>query len=628
MPRRNGWELPAHTLQVVAITVFFLLCVAFYAFFAPFLGKDIYKLWAIGVYSFLALSVFVLYVRCTAIDPADPGILIEPDTSTYNSNHATNLSGEPGKEELRYGEKSAKYTSSSCSKVGLFCGCFVKADCRKDEEDLQQQLEEQNAVFCTLCNAEVRNFSKHCKSCDKCVDGFDHHCRWLNNCVGRKNYMTFVCLMAASLVWLIFEFGVGIMVLVRCFAERTATEHQISERLGDGFTRPPFATVVALCTVVSFLATVPLGELFFFHMILIRKGISTYDYVVAMRTQSEPPGPSVDGGDQQSLQSSPVSSAVTAISSHGMGLHYKGAWCTPPRIFMDHQDEIIPHLDPGRLPSTVDPDAVHPPDNGKKVQHRPVKISTWKLAQLDPKEAAKAGAKARASSSVLVPITSKHQNYYLDHLSSSNVGDRSSHSTNREYRGRFGRSDSKNSYPPSRASREDIETCDHSISNLSSPLPPSFTPSPFEQRTPNTDHFSPMYQVSGDQSPGSPKGNEAAVMETVSPAATRRNNTFATVNTRSSIYWNHDAGRFVSASTQNVSSSSQVPPGPELTYTGQSIFYAGPLGNEQLNRGTRNIISSGSANSDRGPTSSYYQQGRTQRGGQLPVFTPRDSQQN
>lgn len=40
-------------LQVVAITVYFLLSVAFYAFFAAFLGKDIYEYIAIGVYSFL-----------------------------------------------------------------------------------------------------------------------------------------------------------------------------------------------------------------------------------------------------------------------------------------------------------------------------------------------------------------------------------------------------------------------------------------------------------------------------------------------------------------------------------------------------------------------------------------------
>lgn len=73
------------------------------------------------------------------------------------------------------------------------------------------------------------------------------------------------------------------------------------------------------------------------------QGITTYEYVVAMRTQSEPPG-SGDGGDQQSSPSSPASSAVTAMSgrsSVGMGLQYKGAWCTPPRIFMDHQVTVI-----------------------------------------------------------------------------------------------------------------------------------------------------------------------------------------------------------------------------------------------------------------------------------------------
>ena len=39
--------------QVVAITVYFLLCIAFYAFFSPFLGKDVYQYIAVGVYSLL-----------------------------------------------------------------------------------------------------------------------------------------------------------------------------------------------------------------------------------------------------------------------------------------------------------------------------------------------------------------------------------------------------------------------------------------------------------------------------------------------------------------------------------------------------------------------------------------------
>ncbi|PIA46644.1 hypothetical protein AQUCO_01500291v1 [Aquilegia coerulea] len=649
MPRRHGWQLPAHTFQVVAITVFFVLSVAFYAFFAPFLGKDIYEYVAMGVYSFLALSVFILYVRCTAIDPADPGILLVGDeTSAYKSHNATDFPGntssvgEPSKVGLRNGEKSSGNTSSCCSTIGgFFCGCIVKEDCRR-EDDPQQQSGEEEALFCTLCNAEVRKFSKHCRSCDKCVDGFDHHCRWLNNCVGRKNYITFVSLMAVSLLWLMFEFGVGIAVLVRCFADRKATENQITERLGAGFSRPPFAIVVIVCTLLSLLATIPLGELFFFHIILIRKGITTYEYVVAMRTQSEPPGPSVDGGEQQSLPSSPTSSAVTAISgrsSLGLGLQYKGAWCTPPRIFVDHQDEIIPHLGPRRVPSTVDPDAVESSDKGKRLPPRQVRISAWKLAKLDSNEAVKAAAKARASSSVLRPVSSRHHPYDVDNLSAIS-GRSSPTSTEHGNNHRGARTSHKSSYPPSRASREDyppsrasredLETCNHSMSNVSSPQY-NLTPSPLEQRLPNIEHFNPMYQLSADRSPWSAKasdGNDIAQRETLERNLIRKNEGVVADGSRSSVFWDQEAGRFVSSTSKAAGSSSQVA-GTELLYTGQSIFFGGPLVNQQTAaRGSRDGAPLGSAGLERGLASNYYQQGRAGRGGQLPVFVPSDSHVN
>ncbi|XAR61517.1 Protein S-acyltransferase [Bertholletia excelsa] len=640
MARRHGWELPAHRFQVVAITVFLLLSVAFYAFFAPFLGKEMYEYVAVGVYSFLAISVFILYVRCTAIDPADPGILIETDrTSACRSQNDTDLPRnastfeEPGKMGLTNRGKPYGHGSGCCSKVGgFFCGFLVQEDCRKDDDLLHQQSEEEDGLFCTLCHAEVRKFSKHCRSCAKCVDGFDHHCRWLNNCVGRKNYITFICLMAVSLAWLLVECGVGIAVLVRFSVNRKAIENQITERLGDGFSQPPFATIVAICTAVSLLAIVPLGELFFFHMILIRKGITTYEYVVAMTAQSEPPGPSVDGGEQLSLPSSPTSSAVTAVSGNssvGMHLHYKGAWCTPPRIFLDHQDEIIPHLEPGRLPSTVDPDAIQPPDKGKLPQ-RPVRISAWKLAKLDSNEAIRAGAQARASSSVLRPIGSQHHAYEEDPLSSSNVSGRSSPvSTNQGFLDRNSRagfwrkSSSKSSYPPSCASHEDLENCPQSLSNFSSPHPTNdLTPSPS-----NKDLLNPVYQSSANQSPWSVKsnGNETGVGDNLLQMAPRRNNSGSAENSRGSVFWDQEAGRFFSAATSGLRSSSESSR-TELLYTGQSIFFSGPPLNDQLKRGLRTGGSMPDG-SDRGSISRYYPQGRSQRGGQLPVFVPSDSQQ-
>lgn len=47
-----------------------------------------------------------------------------------------------------------------------------------------------------------------------------------------------------SLVQLVIEAGVGIAVLVRCFVNKKGMEAEIFDTLGNGFTRPPFATVV------------------------------------------------------------------------------------------------------------------------------------------------------------------------------------------------------------------------------------------------------------------------------------------------------------------------------------------------------------------------------------------------
>jgi len=48
--------------QVAAITVFLLLSIAFYVFFAPFLGKDVYEYLALAVYSIL-VSIFVSWYQ-------------------------------------------------------------------------------------------------------------------------------------------------------------------------------------------------------------------------------------------------------------------------------------------------------------------------------------------------------------------------------------------------------------------------------------------------------------------------------------------------------------------------------------------------------------------------------------
>lgn len=60
-----------------------------------------------------------------------------------------------------------------------------------------------------------------------------------------------ICLVAnnvfciySSALQLVIEAGVGIAVIVRFFVNKRGMESEIIDRLGNGFSRPPFAAVV------------------------------------------------------------------------------------------------------------------------------------------------------------------------------------------------------------------------------------------------------------------------------------------------------------------------------------------------------------------------------------------------
>ncbi|XP_015952738.1 probable protein S-acyltransferase 19 [Arachis duranensis] len=716
MVRKHGWQLPAHTFQVVAITVFCLLVIAFYAFLVPFLGGHILEYTFIAVYSPVALVVFILYIRCTAINPADPGIMSKFDprvgnrfdsahglmkhqasehddfvageeyspSSVASKRSVANASKKSSVEDIERADDSrTQHSRNSCDVFGgILCILFTHGDCRKQDTTADEQGGGDDALFCTLCDAEVRKFSKHCRSCDKCVDGFDHHCRWLNNCVGQKNYISFIALMAFSLMWLVLEAGVGIAVLVRFFVNKRGMESEIVDRLGNGFSRPPFATVVVVCTAVSILALVPLSELFFFHMILIRKGITTYEYVVAMRAMSEGPAAASYDGDLPNVLYSPTGSATTGVSGgSSLGLQYKGAWCTPPRVFVDYQDEVVPHLDPGMLPSTVDPDAAGNAETGPKMPKRAVRISAWKLAKLDSQEAMKAAAKARASSSVLRPVDN---NRLADpELSSSgNMSVRSSLSadtgTNKGIKNELRLSPVRGSIAPSLGSRDEYETGTQSMSSFSSPshvheavtlsplpqghglggpkpgtLIPSLVPERPLTSKPTLSNFrNPISNPLGFDGRITQRGaNNDPLLLSASGTSILRD------VRRTSVIWDQEAGRYVSvpllpseprnrpsvrsdlatfnAETSNAARKPVIPAqetssalkspvhhAQNLTYTGDSIFFGGPLLSLPVKDGLKNErhLESQDSTGVSIPQETRYR--RDSISNQLPVFVP------
>ncbi|XP_009105487.1 probable protein S-acyltransferase 22 [Brassica rapa] len=428
--RKHGWQLPYHPLQVVAVAVFLALGFAFYVFFAPFVGSKIHQYIAMGIYTPLITCVVGLYIWCAASDPADRGVfrskkyLKVPENGKFPQSKGSKDGCGGAKshdstcvQDQENGTNTKKLDSSQgscflrvlCSPCALICGC-----CSGRDESSEQQMSEDGMFYCSLCEVEVYKYSKHCRVCDKCVDRFDHHCRWLNNCIGKRNYRKFFSLMISAIFLLIMQWSTGIFVLVLCVLRKNQFSAEIALKLGSSFSLVPFVIVVAVCTLLAMLATLPLAQLFFFHILLIKKGISTYDYIVALREQEQE---LEAGGGQQSPQMSMISSFTGLSSASSFNTFHRGAWCTPPRLFLEDQFDVVP------------PENASVSSYGKKSvveervkkKNQPVKISPWTLARLNAEEVSKAAAEARKKSKIIKPVA-RRENPFVGLEASSSFG--------------------------------------------------------------------------------------------------------------------------------------------------------------------------------------------------------------
>ncbi|PKU72155.1 putative S-acyltransferase [Dendrobium catenatum] len=341
LPSSTGLHCPVlFHFPVVAIAVFLALGFAFYVFFAPFVGKKEFQYLALGIYTPLIISVLFLYIWCAATDPGDPEVL--------KSNKYLGI---------------AKVEKKDQSKA---CGREIELPPSINEAHIET-VEDNSAMG----------------SGRKATEGSPH--------VHESLYGFCTLVLGLQLV---LQWSTGIAVLILCFLERNQFSVNIVSKLGSSFSLVPFVVVVASCTFLAMLSTLPLAQLFFFHVLLIKKGISTYDYIIALREQDQQ-GNSV----QQSPQMSPVSSVTGLSSGSSFNAFRRAAWCTPPRLFLEDQFDVVPQ-------ETTMPTHFA----GKKVvaesrrKNATVKISPWTLARLNAEEVSKAAAEARKRSRILKPI--------------------------------------------------------------------------------------------------------------------------------------------------------------------------------------------------------------------------------
>uniref|UniRef100_A0A1J3FGV1 S-acyltransferase n=1 Tax=Noccaea caerulescens TaxID=107243 RepID=A0A1J3FGV1_NOCCA len=392
--RRHGWQRPFHPLQIVGAVIYSILVAAFYVFLGLFLGNRIAIIALVSVFSFVAVSVIVLFVRCTAIDPTDKtsarkrrrskskGVLMKLRFKVVLSQVLVRFFRRLERKILRNFIRRT-YLDPWKSSVQLEPLLPFPLVMNDDDDSVtpDPKEEEDDLSYCSLCDLEVKRSSKHCRTCNRCVEGFDHHCRWLNNCVGKRNYTTFILLMVFVLLMLIIEGGTAIAVFVRCFVDKKGMETELKTRLYVEFPRWALATISVMLVLLTAYGSAAMGQLFIFHIVLIRKGMRTYDYILAMReenqiTEADPFDELDSSSDESSDFDSPERPRQTIISRF---------MC---RKTNENQQRLSIKIegDDGVAPSST-------LINKKPGLH--VSINPWKLITLSSEKALQAAEKAK-----------------------------------------------------------------------------------------------------------------------------------------------------------------------------------------------------------------------------------------
>eukprot|EP00200_Dunaliella_tertiolecta_P012206 CAMPEP_0202371822 /NCGR_PEP_ID=MMETSP1127-20130417/3156_1 /ASSEMBLY_ACC=CAM_ASM_000462 /TAXON_ID=3047 /ORGANISM="Dunaliella tertiolecta, Strain CCMP1320" /LENGTH=663 /DNA_ID=CAMNT_0048968193 /DNA_START=36 /DNA_END=2027 /DNA_ORIENTATION=+ len=218
--RQHGCQFPLDPYQISALAFFAGIVACCYGLQMPVIQDYGTKVALLVIYTVLVALAVALNLTCSLIDPSDSGLQGNTDSGDY---------------------------------------------------------------YCSLCQASVGRTSKHCKACDRCVEGFDHHCKWLNNCVGKRNYKYFIVLVSGTMAACVCQFAWALWLVVRSFKEKEKMKPELVNSYGGNVNYIGWQFFLVLYLVLLAAALVMVGELFSFHVVLISKGMTTYDYIITQR---------------------------------------------------------------------------------------------------------------------------------------------------------------------------------------------------------------------------------------------------------------------------------------------------------------------------------------------------------
>ncbi|XP_039593298.1 palmitoyltransferase ZDHHC11 isoform X2 [Polypterus senegalus] len=267
--RVNGWSFPLHSFQFIAWFFYIYLVVVGFGIFIPLLPYS-WKYAGYCIFGTAFIVHLVAHLVAVSVDPADFNVRAKHN---YNSP-------------------------------------LPALDRTKHPHAIQN-------LHCYLCEVDVGQKAKHCSSCNKCISDFDHHCKWLNNCVGGRNYWFFFSTVATAV------FGIFMMVVISFYI---FIEHYVNP--SELRTAPQFQGICDNTTWLAFLPLTPietgsagilvaafftfflgtaslllLGHLLGFHIYLLIKKMSTYEYIIKQRSIVTARG---QDGYPESSRSTPV----------------------------------------------------------------------------------------------------------------------------------------------------------------------------------------------------------------------------------------------------------------------------------------------------------------------------------
>ncbi|EWM21494.1 putative palmitoyltransferase zdhhc11 [Nannochloropsis gaditana] len=236
--RRHGLEHPLGTLQMLAWGAFLFTAASFLLIMPSRFNP--YSFALPSILGFCLLLTLIAGIYTTLIDPCDEALL----------------------------------RMAPCDKESH--------DVLDRSVDQQQQEQQQERVYCYICQASVGRGTAHCRQCNKCIAGFDQHCAWLNTCIGQRNYLPFICTLWCAFSVTILQASMSFVILVQWMA------YGSNARIFSSITLPVkvyiFLTVIVgtSSSIISFL----LGQMLLFHLFLSIHEMTSYQYVI-LQSQRE-----------------------------------------------------------------------------------------------------------------------------------------------------------------------------------------------------------------------------------------------------------------------------------------------------------------------------------------------------